>query len=132
MFEKQSKQSGGAPKAVTAAKGAGIASEGAKATCNAYNVPPRHRKRVVHAISPAGRIAVTGQEARALEALIERGAAGVTSLEVSSWAYRLGAYIFDLRHDYGLSIDTLREEHDGGWHARYVLRSPVVIAEVAA
>ncbi|QBM77898.1 hypothetical protein E2E30_17760 [Sphingomonas sp. AAP5] len=83
-------------------------------------------------MGPAGPIAVTGQEARALEALIESGAAGVTSLEVSSWAYRLGAYIFDLRHDYGLSIDTLREEHDDGWHARYVLRTPVVIADAVA
>ena len=132
MFRPQPQICGGAPKAVAAAKGAGIASKEANATRNAYNVPPRHRKRVVHAIGPAGRIAVTGQEARALEALIERGAAGVTSLEVASWAYRLGAYIFDLRHDYGLSIDTLREEHDGGWHARYVLRSPVVIAEAVA
>ena len=132
MFRKQSKQSGGAPKAGGAAKGAGIASKEANATGGAYAMPPRHRKRVVHAIGPAGRIAVTGQEARALEALIERGAAGVTSLEVSSWAYRLGAYVFDLRHDYGLAIDTIREEHDGGWHARYVLRSPVVIAEAVA
>ena len=132
MFRKQSEQSKSAPKAVRAAKGAGIASKEANATSGAYAMPPRHRKRVAYAIGPAGRIAVTGQEARALEALIERGAAGVTSLEVASWAYRLGAYIFDLRHDYGLSIDTIREEHDGGWHARYVLRSPVVIAEAAA
>ena len=132
MFRPQPQICGGAPKAGASAKGAGIASKEANATCNAYNVPPRHRKRVVHAIGPAGRIAVTGQEARALEALIERGAAGVTSLEVASWAYRLGAYIFDLRHDYGLAIETIREEHDGGWHARYVLRSPVVIAEAVA
>ena len=129
MFRKQSKQFGGAPKAGRTAKGAGIASKEANATSGAYAMPLRLRKRVVHAIGPAGRIAVIGQEARALEALIERGAAGVTSLEVASWAYRLEAYIFGLRHDYGLSIDTLRDEHDGGWHARYVLRSPVVVAE---
>ncbi|WP_206365610.1 winged helix domain-containing protein [Sphingomonas sp. AAP5] len=132
MFDPHQQIVGGAPKAVRAAKGAGIASMGANATSGTYNAPPRHRKRVVHAIGPAGPIAVTGQEARALEALIESGAAGVTSLEVSSWAYRLGAYIFDLRHDYGLSIDTLREEHDDGWHARYVLRTPVVIADAVA
>jgi hypothetical protein len=133
MFEKQSMEIKDAPKAVVAAKGAGIASLRANATNSAYAFSPRRgKRRVVHAIGPAGQIALCGQEARALEALVARGAAGVTSQEVASWAYRLGAYIFDLRHDHGLTIETIREEHDGGWHARYVLRSPVVIAEAVA
>jgi len=133
MFETQSIKIKDAPKAAGAAKGAGIASVEANAMGGAYATPPRRSKRrVVHAIGPAGQMALYGQDARALEALVARGAAGVTSLEVASWAYRLGAYIFDLRHDYGLSIETVREEHEGGWHARYVLHTPVIIAAVGA
>ena len=80
-------------------------------------------------VGPHGPIAVTGQVAKALAALVHSGAAGVTALEVSSWAYRLGAYVHTLRREFGLAIETVREPHDWGWHARYVLHSPVVIAE---
>ena len=86
-------------------------------------------RRAIAAIVPHGPLHVTGQVAKALEALVARGAAGVTSLEASSWAYRLGAYIHDLRRDHGLLIETVREPHDGGWHGRYVLHSAVTIAE---
>lgn len=68
---------------------------------------------------------VIGRPAQTLEALIESNTAGITALEMSSWAFRLGAYVHILRHDYGLNIETLREPHDGGWHARYVLHTPV-------
>lgn len=102
MAEKQSMKIKGAPKAGATAKGAGIASVEANAMGGAYNLAAkRSKRRVVHAIGPAGQMALYGQDARALEALVARGAAGVSSLEVPSWAYRLGAYIFDLRHDYG-------------------------------
>ncbi len=77
----------------------------------------------------------TGQTARALVALHDAGTKGVTALEVSSWAYRFGAYVFDLRHDHGLNIETLREDHSGpagpGWHGRYVLHTPVEILTIA-
>lgn len=63
--------------------------------------------------------------AKALAALVAAGPRGVTALEVDSWAYRLGAYVHSLRHDCGLAIETMREPHEGGWHGRYVLRSPV-------
>lgn len=133
MFEKQSIKIKDAPKAGGAAKGAGIARVEANAMGRAYAVPPRRSKRrVVHAICPAGQMAMYGQDARASEALVARGAACVTSLEVAIWAYRLGAYIFDLHHDYGLSIETVREEQDGVWHARYALHTPVIIAAVGA
>lgn len=83
--------------------------------------------------TPAGRIAINArQPRRALAALIKAGSKGVTALELSSWAYRLGAYVHTLRHDYGLAIETLREPHDGGWHGRYVLHTPCQIVGGAA
>jgi len=83
--------------------------------------------------TPAGRIAINArQPQRALAALIKAGSNGVTALELSSWAYRLGAYVHTLRHDYGLAIETLREPHDGGWHGRYVLHTPCQIIGGAA
>ena len=84
------------------------------------------------ATGPDGAFTVSGQVAKALAALSSAGAAGVTALEVNSWAYRLGAYVHTLRHDYGLAIETQREAHEGGWHGRYVLRSPVSIGEASA
>ena len=78
--------------------------------------------------TPAGRIAISArQPRRALAALIKAGGKGVTAFELSSWAYRLGAYVHTLRNDYGLAIETLREPHDGGWHGRYVLHTPCQI-----
>ena len=83
--------------------------------------------------TPAGRIVISArQPRRALAALIKAGSKGVTALELSSWAYRLGAYVHTLRHDYGLAIETLREPHDGGWHGRYVLHTPCQIIGGAA
>ena len=70
----------------------------------------------------------------ALEALIESGKSGVIALELSiTWALRLSAYVCRLRGQ-GLDIETIREPHDdmGGWHARYVLHSPVaILGEIA-
>lgn len=71
-----------------------------------------------------------GQIAKALVALVDAGDRGVTALDVSSWAYRFAAYTFDLRKNHGLEIQTLREEHPGGWHGRHVLRTPVRIVSV--
>ncbi|NBX67230.1 MAG: hypothetical protein EBQ96_09575 [Proteobacteria bacterium] len=78
------------------------------------------------------RKAVTGRQVvRTIKALVKAGAKGITALEVSTWAFRLGAYIHILRHTHGLNIQTLREPHDGGTHARYVLLTPVTLTEVA-
>jgi hypothetical protein len=70
---------------------------------------------------------VTGQEARTLLALHAAGPAGITALEISTWALRLSHYIFKLRGR-GLSIDMEREEHAGpvsGVHGRYRLQTPI-------
>ena len=72
-----------------------------------------------------------GQKARTLFALIQAGTDGITSLEISSWAFRTSAYIHELRNDpYNLDIQTIREEHRGGWHARYILHTSVEILNV--
>lgn len=83
-------------------------------------------KLKVKATGPDGDFTVSGQTAKALIALVNGGAKGVTSLEVATWAFRFAAYVHDLRK-LGLSIETTREDHDGGWHGRYVLHSAVTI-----
>ena len=83
----------------------------------------------LRAVGPQGTFMVKGQTAKALIALIKAGANGITALEVNSWAYRLGAYVHELRRRHGLAIETQREGHEGGWHGRYVLRSPVTLGE---
>lgn len=75
-------------------------------------------------------VSAVGQVARTLKALVESENAGITALEVSNtWALRLSAYVHTLRHEYGLEIETKREPHEGGYHARYVLHTPVEIIE---
>lgn len=91
------------------------------------------KKNALMVNTPAGSIAISArQQRRALAALINAGSQGITALEISSWAYRLGAYVYILRHDYGLAIETLREPHDGGWHGRYVLHTPCHVVGGAA
>jgi hypothetical protein len=68
-----------------------------------------------------------GREAWAMHALIQSGARGITSL--SDPAPRLAHYVFCCRRN-GFDIETITETHGGpfaGSHARYVLRSPVVL-----
>lgn len=73
---------------------------------------------------------VKGRNAQTLLWLIHKGAAGVTAAEVMNWALRLGAYVYNLRHTYGLDIQTVREPHEGGIHARYVLGATVTIDDI--
>ena len=72
---------------------------------------------------------VEGQEARTLLALASAGAAGVTALEISTWALRVSHYVFKLR-GHGLLVDMEREPHHGpvpGRHGRYRLRTAIQI-----
>ena len=81
-------------------------------------------------LSERREIEVTGNRyIQALKALVEAGDRGVTALEISSWALRLSHYIFILRRDYGLDIETRDEPHDGGTHGRYFLRSTVILED---
>lgn len=92
-------------------------------------------KLYVEAIAHSGAgdrpFVVRGQVAKALIALVNGGDHGVTALEVSTWALRFAAYCWQLRVKHGLAIRTEREEHEGGWHGRHVLETPVTIRFVA-
>lgn len=75
---------------------------------------------------------LTGQFARAAEALIRNGDRGVTSLEISNWALRLSHYIHVLRNRHNLVIETVMEDHFEpveGRHGRYILRTRCRIVE---
>jgi hypothetical protein len=73
---------------------------------------------------------ICGQNCKTLIALIEAKEKGITALEVSSWAFRLAAYIHILRSQFNLEISTTDESHKNGFHARYHLLDEVKILEV--
>jgi hypothetical protein len=120
--------------AVTESSFEGATRYGIIATSNGYSQNSCGGKQNALTVeTPAGRIAINArQPRRALAALIKAGSKRVTALELSSWAYRLGAYVHTLRHDYGLAIETLHEPHEGGWHGRCVLQNPCQIIGGAA
>ncbi len=71
-----------------------------------------------------------GRKAQTLVCLVEAGNRGLTSEEVASWALRLASYIYDLKNDYGIDIETTLEPHKGGKHGRYRLLSLVEIISI--
>jgi len=81
---------------------------------------------------PDGRcFTTTGRPAETLLSLLEAGQRGITSLEAfqAGWAVRLAAYVHRLRSECGLTIETRREPHQGGSHARYVLHTSVEVTQ---
>ena len=71
---------------------------------------------------------VTGRVAWALTELVKAGSKGCTPID--NPGPRWSAYVFTLRQDYFLNIETVNEPHSGrfpGTHARYVLLNPVEI-----
>jgi Winged helix domain len=75
------------------------------------------------------RFTLTGRNAWALQELIIAGEAGCTP--VDDPGPRWSAYVHNLRHEYGVEIETVNEPHRGsfpGNHGRYVLRSNVQVA----
>jgi hypothetical protein len=80
-------------------------------------------------ITPDGPVLrVTGRAAWALLELLKAGLKGCTPIDCP--APRWSEYVRKLRHDYGLVIETVSEEHGGdfpGRHGRYVLRTPISI-----
>lgn len=123
-----------APSTGEAVLGAVGNGSGAHGPGSPYHPPqPPQKRLVVKATGPEGQpFTVTGQTARALLALVKAGAAGVTALEIASWAFRLSHYVMVLRHKHRLAIPMLWEAHEGGKHGRYVLRSTVTILEIIA
>ncbi len=76
------------------------------------------------------RITLKGRCAWALSALVKSGKEGCTP--ITHPGPRWSAYVFKLRRQYGLAIETIPEPHKGafpGTHARYVLRSQVHLLE---
>tara|TARA_R110001606_G_scaffold267265_2_gene416139 strand:- start:264 stop:569 length:306 start_codon:yes stop_codon:yes gene_type:complete len=73
---------------------------------------------------------VRGREAETLLKLVQHGPTGLTAYDFAGGPpFRLPAYVANLRAR-PLEIETLREEHDCGWHGRYVLHTPVTILKV--
>lgn len=73
---------------------------------------------------------VKGRYAWCLAQLVATGEKGVTPIERP--APRWSHYVFWLRREFGLAIETIEEPHSGpfaGTHGRYVLRSRVEILE---
>lgn len=89
------------------------------------------QKQTFHVVGNDGQrhsITLTGRNAWALSELLRMGAKGCTPID--NPAPRWSAYVFNLKHEYGLEIETITEPHKGpfpGTHARYVLRSMVSI-----
>jgi hypothetical protein len=91
---------------------------------------PKHVEiaAIVHSEGGRRRIIVSGRQVcRTLVALITAGNQGITALEVSSRALRLAHYIWRLKTDHGLLIETEYEPHEGGHHGRYRLISRVTL-----
>jgi hypothetical protein len=77
-------------------------------------------------------LTLKGRFAWAASELHKAGTRGCTPIERP--APRWSHYVWRLRHDWGLDIETITEGHAGpyaGHHARYVLRSSVEILEEA-
>lgn len=84
------------------------------------------QRQTFHIVDKDGKrrsITLTGRNAWALSELIHGAEKGCTPID--NPAPRWSAYVHNLRHEYGLEIETITEPHKGpfpGTHARYVLR----------
>ena len=87
------------------------------------------RLTVTARILPDGpSFSVKGRDAWALSELLKAGPRGCTPID--NPGPRWSGYVFNLKRDCGLSIETRHEPHRGefpGTHARYVLLSAVEI-----
>lgn len=91
---------------------------------------PKRWGRAVYTVQDSDKetreIILMGRDRWALEMLILAGPRGLTAIEMNG--PRLHAYVFDLRHEHGLTIIREDEPHGGdfpGRHGRYFLRSKV-------
>lgn len=90
----------------------------------------RNYPKVTAKLADGQTIKIKGRDALTLVALVENGERGVSGINFPGGpAYRLGAYVFDLRA-LGVAIRTDSEPHSVGTHGRYVLVSPVELVSV--
>ena len=85
--------------------------------------------KVTACILPDGQpFTCRGQEAKTLVLLHQKGAAGVQRYGCRGGPrLRLPAHCHSLIKRKGLHIETQRVTHDGGWHGRFVLHTPIEI-----
>ena len=88
------------------------------------------RTKIRARILPDGEVfTATGQEARTLLLLHTKGIDGVVAYDFAGGPpFRLAAYVWSLKRKHGLTIETKHDLHDGGWHGRFVLHTPLEIA----
>ena len=91
------------------------------------------RFKVTARIIPDGvPFTTASQEARTLLLLHQKGALGVVAYDFQGGPpFRLPANTWALMRKHGLVIETRRELHEGGWHGRFVLHTPVEILAIA-
>ncbi len=86
--------------------------------------------KVVASVGGGLKIHVSGREAETPLMLVSSPFRRVEAYDFRGGPrFRLGAYVFDLRQ-MGLTIRTERVDHAVGWHAAYVLETPVTILAV--
>lgn len=98
---------------------------------NNIKTTQKSKKYCVKVLFEGREFVICNKPAMVLRELINHKNKGRTALELSNtWALRLSEYIRQLRHDYGIHIEMVREDHEGGWHGRYFLRSDVKFISV--
>ncbi len=84
------------------------------------------RFKITRTDGAVSEITVKGRNRWALENLMMAGPQGCTPIDQPG--PRWSAYTFNLRHEYGVEIETLHEKHGApfeGTHARYVAKSRI-------
>ena len=108
--------------------------KGTNTMLNINTVLPQTATIIVKTEKPEGQktYAIKGRPAQTLLCLYKAGKQGVTAEELSSWALRLASYIFKLKNNYGIEIQTTREPNSNGigYHGRYRLLTQIISLEL--
>lgn len=121
-----------APSAAATALGANTVELGShRPKCGYHASRPQLKPMAVMYAWPNGQSCrVRGKNARTLIGLIQNRHEGFTRSDMSGWEGYLPSHISDLRKLHRLDIQSTREPHHGGFHARYFILSPIEIREI--